>query len=124
MTRLVEGGEHRRSKEIVLHNTQTLRLVVFRALLFPLGLVSPVLKPYFHLGFSESQAIGQVRPLWGRQVFLVVEFLFKFKHLQMRKRCAGALLLSSGRETAGFFQAVWTWRVFPHSEGRLLKVLL
>lgn len=124
MERLVEGGEDGRPEEIVLHNPQTLRALVLRALMFPLGLVSPVLEPYLHLGFGESQAGGQVSPLRGRQVLLVVELLLKFNHLAMSKRCAGALLLPSGFEPAGLLQVVRTPRVFTHSGRRLLLGVL
>lgn len=45
-----------------------------RGELLSLGLIASVLEPYFHLGLSELEVLGQVSPFRGRQILLVAEF--------------------------------------------------
>lgn len=98
-----EGADDRRRGQIVfedhpLHFVHV--LAALRGLLLPFRLVASVLEPDFHLGLGQSQCAGQLSPLGGRQVLVVVELLLQLQHLEVRERSPGALLLPRRRQTA------------------------
>lgn len=54
--------------------------------LSPLGLVTSVLEPDFHLRLRQLEGARQVRALGPRQVALVAEAAFQLVHLAVRER--------------------------------------
>lgn len=55
----------------------------------PLALVAAVLEPDLHLGGGELQHVGQVVPLRGREVFLLLEAALQLVDLRLREKHAG-----------------------------------
>lgn len=64
----VHGDEGGLGEALLLQSWQAGGLVQvsqLRGELLPLGLIASVLEPYFHLGLSELEVLGQVSPLGG-----------------------------------------------------------